>query len=431
MTMMIRLLLFWLCFTSHAWATEIPAFERQRIATALADNQQDIVQQLDVNEKLVLQVALSLANNTPKKTLALIDDANSESLDPLLAVMAAEAHRRLAIAAVAKAGKYAQTLQQQRTRLEAIDLSAGLAEAQTRLAALGEKLKGVAGVPLAVLQLGSSLENVFIVDKARARLAVYKQDAQDELLRQADEYIVTGTITGDKQKKGDKRTPNGIYHFVAQLNDAALHARYGPVSFPIDYPNSLDVMHHKTGSGIWMHGYQQDMQRRAPQDTLGCFALPNKRLLELAKKVHLHRSWVVIGENIQYVDEATRLALRDSVLKAVNHWAKAWSSQDHAAYIALYDPRFHHQRYDFNGWSRYKKRVNGNKKFIKVALSDITLIHDPQRWAEGEVVVAEFNQDYRSSNLNSKGRKRLYLVRQHTDSPWKILIEESIASYAR
>ncbi|MDQ6975232.1 MAG: L,D-transpeptidase family protein [Mariprofundaceae bacterium] len=431
MTMIVKTLLCCLLFAGHAWATTLPSFERQRIMQALHENKQDVIQQLDAKEKLVLQVALTLQDNTPEKTLALIRDIKSTPLDPLLAVMAAEAHRRLAIRAVTEAGQYAQTLQQQRKKLETIDLSRGLAEADSKLVALAEKLKGSKAVPLAILQLGHTVENVFLVDKTRARLFVYRQNSQGKLYRDADEYVVTGTSTGDKQKKGDKRTPNGVYHFIQQLNDPALHARYGPVSFPIDYPNALDVMHHKTGSGIWMHGYQQDLQRRAPQDTLGCFALPNNKLLAVAKKIRLHHSWVVIGKNIQYVDDTVRLSLRDNVLQAVTGWAKAWSSRNHAAYIALYDPRFHHERHDFTSWNRYKKRVNANKTYIKVSLSDITLIHDPERWPEGEVVVAEFTQDYKSSNLNTVGRKRLYWVRADAASPWKILIEQSIPTYAR
>jgi len=400
--------------------------ELERLSQALTDNTSDPVKQLSSEEKLVLEAMLSLQGNQLKQTLKLIEQAKQP--DPLLAVIEAEAHRQLAIQAVAQAGSYGQTLQQQRVRLEAVDLSGGLAEAQARLSALSEKLDGRSGLPRDVLQLGESTRNIFIVDKSRSRLSVYHVDAQGALVRDMDEYVVTGTINGDKQTKGDKRTPNGIYHFVQELNDPALHARYGPVAFPIDYPNALDAMHHKTGSGIWMHGYQQNVSRRPPQDTLGCFALPNQRLLEVAKHVHLHQSWVLIGENIVYGDDASRIALRDSVKSSIEAWAKAWSSRDHANYINHYDTRFQHDNHDFKSWDKYKKRVNGSKSYIRVKLSDMTLIHDPHRWAEGEMVVAEFAQDYESSNLNSTSRKRLYLTRPDADSPWKILIEESIPS---
>ncbi len=415
-----------LFFSGLVHASNIPAGELQRLSQALKDNSAEPVKQLSGEEKLVLEATLSLQGKELKQTLQLVEQA--KQADPLLAVIEAEAHRQLAIQAVAQAGSYGQTLQQQRARLEAVDLSGGLAEAQARLSALAEKLDGRRGLPLDVLQLGESAHNIFIVDKSRSRLSVYRQDAQGALVRDVDEYVVTGTIDGDKQVKGDKRTPNGVYQFVKKLNDPALHARYGPVAFPIDYPNSLDQLHHKTGSGIWMHGYQQNVSRRPPQDTLGCFALPNQRLLEVAKHVQLHQSWVLIGESIAYGDNESRIALRDSVKSSIEAWAKAWSSRDHSSYIKHYDPRFHHDKHDFTSWDSYKKRVNGSKSYIRVTLSDMTLIHDPHRWAEGEIVVAEFAQKYESSNLNSTGRKRLYLTRPDTDSPWKILIEESVPS---
>ena len=57
----------------------------------------------------------------------------------------------------------------------------------------------------------------------------------------------------------------------------------------------------------------------------------------------------------------------------------------------------------------------------------MTLIHDPNRWPEGEVAVAEFDQYYSSSNYSDRGRKRLYLARESEHSPWKILLEESLS----
>lgn len=420
----------WLLLATVATAADLPASELQRLTQALQNNTLESVQQLSAQEKLVLRAALSLQSGDAEQTLLLTRQLKSAEKDPLLAVMEAEAHRLLAIRAVAQAGKYGQTLQKQRASLESIDLSNGLAEAETRLLALAEELGGVSGFPVDLLKLGDSIHNVFVVDKSRSRLFLYGRDAQGKFVRQLDEYVVTGTNNGDKKVKGDKRTPNGVYRFVQRLEDPSLHARYGPVSFPIDYPNTLDALHHKTGSGIWMHGYQQDVARRAPQDTLGCIALPNDRLLEIAKKVKLNKSWVLIGENIRFSDEKPRASLRKSAHDALLQWAADWGSRDHKKYLLHYDDRFHSGRHDFQSWDSYKKRVNGRKSFIKVKLSDITLIRDPQQWPEGEVVVAEFNQDYQSSNLSSKSRKRLYLVRAKPEERWKILIEESVKSRA-
>ena len=42
------------------------------------------------------------------------------------------------------------------------------------------------------------------------------------------------------------------------------------------------------------------------------------------------------------------------------------------------------------------------------------------------MVVAEFNQHYRSSNYQDVTRKRIYLARSGSDAAWQVLIEESV-----
>ncbi len=422
----IGLFLIGLC-ASLAHADEFSPWLRQQMHEKLHQPDAEVLRGLSGQDRLVLSAALFLREGKAQEALRVIGTRGEE--DPLLAVLAAEAHRRLALRAIEKVGRYGKGLRAQRERLASIDLTPGLAEAWARLRALARKIEGRRGVPLDILRLGPSVKNVFVVDKARSRLYVYHADADGHLVLDADEYVVTGSQPGDKHSQGDKRTPNGVYRLVQRLDDPALRARYGPLAFPLDYPNALDRLHGKTGSGIWLHGYQQDAARRPPQDTLGCVALPNARLLHLAPLVRLHHSWMLIGEQIAMGPEQERQARGAGVLGMLQQWADDWSSRDHARYIAHYDESFHSGRHDLQSWSRYKKRVNGRKSFIHVEISDITLIHDPQPQAEGEVVVAEFRQVYRSSNLNSTGRKRLYLVRRNADAPWRILIEESVPSY--
>ncbi len=399
---------------------------QQQLATILGQADSPFTRDMTTQDKLALRAALKLKTGDYAAVLHIIKDADRQ--DPLLAVIKAEAYRQLATQALSHAGHYGQTLQEERKRLQGIELDRGLAEAYARLQALARKVAGSRGVPLDVLQLGPSVKNIFLVDKEQARLYVYHADQQGRLILDADEYAVSGTNKGDKQSQGDKRTPNGVYRLVQRLDDPALRARYGPLAFPLDYPNELDRLHGKTGSGIWLHGYQQHARRRPPQDTLGCVALPNDRLLKLADCIKIHHSWILIAEHIAMGDDKVRRQQRDNVLATLRQWAADWSSRDHARYIAHYAKNFRSGKRRLDDWSRYKQRVNSRKTFIQVTLSDITLIHDPQPWPEGEVVVAEFQQQYKSSNLNSSGRKRLYLVRQQPDDAWKILMEVSLTS---
>jgi len=381
----------------------------------------------DVNpqERSILSATLALEQGDPKKALIALDTPTVDT-DPLASLLKAEAHRVSALQAVSQAGKYAKHLTLSQQQFAAIDLSDDLNEATVRLQAFADKVDGTSGFPIDLLKIGSQIKSIFLVDKARSRLFVYQRNALGEFVRVADEYVVTGAKGGDKEKRGDARTPNGIYRFTSIRHDPALRARYGPVVFPIDYPNALDSLEGKTGGGIWMHGYSENTKRRPPQDTRGCFSLPNPVLKQMEAYVQPGQSWVVIGEDFAFVDRTKQTDLLTSIQSSIQAWQQDWESMDSEAYLSHYHERFRSGKYDLKHWKSYKTRVNGNKKYIQVAMDDITIIHDPTPWNEGEISVVEFTQGYTSSNYNDTGKKRLYLTRKDKQSPWQILIEKSL-----
>jgi murein L,D-transpeptidase YafK len=407
----------------HAAYAEPEQWSRVSRALKVADSK--AAKELSAQDRVILQATLALKSDQPDQALKLLNTANNQ--DPLVALLEAEAHRREAMQAVQQAGDYAKKLQLQGQLLASADLSRGLGEADARLHSFIDKLDAVNGNPFDILLSGSNMANVFMIDKARNRLYVFEPDHKGGLKKIADEYVVTGSVAGDKKRQGDARTPNGIYRFIQKLEDSELEARYGPVAFPIDYPNELDALHGKDGYGIWMHGYPFDVQRRPPQDTRGCFALSNARLLKMAQYVKLGRSWVIIGENLIFDQNRSKQALLKSVRRDIEAWRSDWASLDVDAYLSHYHHDFRSGKRDLAAWKRHKHRVNTGKTFVDVSFRDMTIIHDPNRWPEGEVVVAEFDQHYRSSNYSDIGRKRLYLARESDNSPWKILLEEGLA----
>jgi murein L,D-transpeptidase YafK len=411
--------------TTAAMASEgpLPPNVRLRVQQALETGKDPIVQALPPKERSILLATLALDANEPDQALLSLDNQKFAD-DPLVALLEAEAHRRKAVADVERAGDYARSVRQASEKLASASLVPGLGEAEARLHAFADKLDGAtAGWPSGVLALGSYVDTLFVVDKARSRMFIYKHEADGSLTRVDDEYVATGTHLGDKEVEGDGRTPDGIYRFVERLASKALRDKYGPVAFPTDYPNALDRLHGKDGHGIWMHGYADGVGRRPPRDTEGCFALPNPRLLAVQGYVHPGHSWVIVGENIPFTESKTPSPELSSIREAVNGWIKDWESLNADAYLSHYDKDFHAGKRDLAAWSRYKRRVNAPKRFIKVSLDDMTIIRDPNTWPEGEIAVVEFMQHYDSSNFKDAGRKRLYLVRRPHD-PWRILIEE-------
>lgn len=405
-----------------AWGEEQTLLADASQALKLGNHQ--AVQSLSPDERSILRATLALRSQKPDEALAVLTHAPNR--DPLAALLEAEAHRMQAIQSMRQAGTLNDAEGAEEQLLASADLSRGLGEADARLNLFIDKLNKVAGEPLDVLQAGPGVANVFMFDKARNRMYLYEPDAKGELHKVADEYVVTGSVKGDKQHQGDGKSPNGVYRFVRKLQAKELEARYGPVAFPIDYPNTLDQLHRKDGNGIWMHGYPADVLRRPPQDTRGCFSLDNRHLVELEQHVKLGRSWVIVGENLAFDRSEDKAALITSVQRDIEAWRRDWNSLDTDAYLKHYHPEFRSGGRDLKGWRDYKHRVNAGKSFIDVELSNMTLIHDPNRWPEGEVVVAQFDQSYRSDNYADHGRKRLYLARADRGDHWKILIEEGL-----
>lgn len=391
------------------------------VSIALQNGQEAAVKNLSAQERLVLQATLALKTEQPAQAMRLLASADKTS-DPLISLLEAEARRQQAIAAVREAGGSGKEVQM----LASADLNSGLGEADARLNAFMDRLDPIEGDPVDILQPGPDVASIFMFDKARSRMFVYQPTKDGTLKKITDEYVVTGSVKGDKYHEGDGRTPNGVYRFIKKLQGKELQPKYGPVAFPIDYPNELDQLHNKDGSGIWLHGYPMDVSRRPPQDTLGCFSLSNNRLLAMAKHVSLGKTWVVVGENLRFDNRNDKQQLTDSIKRDIEAWRRDWSSLNTDAYLSHYHKAFHSGNRNLSAWKSYKHRVNADKTFIDINLSDLTLMHDPNRWPEGEVVVAEFVQHYRSNNFADASKKRLYLARPDAASPWKILLEETL-----
>jgi tetratricopeptide (TPR) repeat protein len=95
------------------------------------------------------------------------------------------------------------------------------------------------------------------------------------------------------------------------------------------------------------------------------------------------------------------------VLKSVNHWAKAWSDNDVAGYLACYAPDFQtpggEPRAD---WEAARKARIAKPKKIDVRVESPTV-----KFADNNRAQVTFRQSYRSSNLKVASTKTLILVK--------------------
>ena len=73
---------------------------------------------------------------------------------------------------------------------------------------------------------------------------------------------------------------------------------------------------------------------------------------------------------------------------------------------------------DYPAWAKQKRLVNSAKSWIKVNLSNVSMFTYPE---QPDMVVVDFEQDYGSSNLSNRMKKRQYWIKQ--DNRWKIIYE--------
>src|SRR5579883_3069937 len=114
-------------------------------------------------------------------------------------------------------------------------------------------------------------------------LRVYKQSSDLEVwLEKGPRYVLFKTYKicrwsgglGPKMYEGDRQSPEGLYHIGP--NDLYVNARWHR-AMHLNYPNSFDLLHGRSGSGILIHG---------KCSSIGCFALNDQNVEEVYDLVH-------------------------------------------------------------------------------------------------------------------------------------------------
>ncbi len=289
------------------------------------------------------------------------------------------------------------------------------AEALLRLRALRDRPNGER-VPRYVLQLNSEQKHVLVVDSRRSRLYVFENvGGRPQFV--ADYYVTLGKNGVEKTREGDQKTPIGVYHVTANLPRQKLTDFYGSGAFPINYPNAWDKRLGRNGHGIWLHGTPSDTYSRPPRASDGCIVLANADLDAVGRTVQIGLTPVIITDEIEWIDTAAQEAERKGLAAAFEAWRADWESRDADRYLGHYGAKFNSGDQNLAEWSEHKRKVNGSKSWIKVAVSRVSMLKYPRE----NFVVVNFDQDYRSSNLSNVMRKRQYWIKE--DGRWRILYE--------
>ena len=277
-------------------------------------------------------------------------------------------------------------------------------------------------IPEPVWQLDENQPYVFVVDADKSRLFVYRND-KGTLQYNADFYVTIGKNGGEKKYAGDKHTPLGVYYTAPRLTQK-LADMYGDAAYPLSYPNEWDKRQGKTGSGIWLHGTSHDTYSRPPQSSDGCVVLGNQDLNTLTPILQQGNIPVIIGKDIEWLKPnssvfSSNAQDKQALLDAIENWRKDWQSQETEIYLEHYSNSFSNGSLDYNHWAEEKRRIQASKPRVDIKLSNVSVLRYPN--SPAPMAVVTFDQNFRSSVLDSQMRKRQYWIFEN--DRWKIIYE--------
>lgn len=260
----------------------------------------------------------------------------------------------------------------------------------------------------------SSKTTIITVSKKQKKMISYSY-ADGVLSKNFSHDVITGK-DGDKKIEGDLKTPVGVYDIVKRFTPPSNY--YGPVAFELSYPNLLDKLSKKSGSGIWIHGLPMTGKRTNDYNTRGCVAFENDSLLEFAKIIG-KSGVVMIAEGDLNLANSDDIA---SVLSSIFTWKDAWERNDINSYLKFYADDF----IRFDGMSvanfkQMKSRIFSKNELKRIGFSNISITPYPNSKNQ-KIFKVSFYEDYDAPSYKFKGQKELYVRVENGKT--KIIIEE-------
>lgn len=207
-------------------------------------------------------------------------------------------------------------------------------EARQRLLALQDR-PPAGRLPSAFLALPATVRHAVAVDASRHRLYLFERSERG-LRLVADHYVSLGKSGVDKRVEGDQRTPVGVYFTTSRLDGRQLADLYGTGALTLNYPNEVDRLKGRTGSGIWLHGTPAANYARAPLSTDGCIVLSNPDMQRLMQTVAPQGTPVVVAHKLDWVlPEAAERSNR-GFGEALRAWWQARDLGDASRLAAFY-----------------------------------------------------------------------------------------------
>jgi len=274
-------------------------------------------------------------------------------------------------------------------------------------------------LPENILFLSKSQPYVILVDQQNSRIYVYRNEQGTPVL-ETDYFITIGLKGPGKEKRGDQKTPVGIYHVTRYIDDQQLPDLYGRGAFPISYPNTWDIRQQRTGSGIWIHGTPSYTYNRSPLASNGCIVVSNPDFSNIDQYISADiKTPVIVTQQVNWLTQEQWQQQRVKMLGLLTNWISDWESLSHERYRQNYSQTdyYAHNR-DFKNWDGHKRWANRNKTLIEVEYDDLNIFNYP---GEDNLVLMQFMQNYKSNDFDLNSPRELFWHRDN--KRWQIVYE--------
>ncbi len=265
---------------------------------------------------------------------------------------------------------------------------------------------------------------ILLVDKSEHKLYLLKYENGNQKIEQVFD-CKTGKNSGDKQERGDHKTPEGVYFFVQKYTRPEIinHVgkenafQYGELAFVSNFPNLIDQLKGKNGGGIWLHGTDEPFDGTPSLDTRGCVVTSNETIKKLNNYIQLESTPLIVVEKVNTITREELETKRKEMLSLIENWRTSWAEKRIDDYIRFYSPLFKSQGLNREQWKNRKAelaKINGK---IRLNLKDLMVLE------QKDGMVIQFIQDYSAdNNISNVGLKTLYMIQENNN--WEITAEQ-------
>ena len=275
-------------------------------------------------------------------------------------------------------------------------------------------------IPASLAFLAAQQPYFAAVDASKSRLYWFANrtgaDGQLKLELIKETYISVGINGVGKVKEGDGKTPIGVYFIQKNLPGATLPDLFGVGALTLNFPNAVDAMRNKTGSGIWLHGTPSAQYSRAPEATDGCVVLSNSEMNELLRLPGWRMTPVVIAEKLDWISAQEISPAYQQFKPTLESWLTTRQNADLELLKTYYSPRFERDALDLEHWWPKLAQSVGTQRKPK-PLEVVSVLH----WNDGDE-----NMVVTMSDPNLKDKRQATFLRtywQKESGQWKMVFE--------